>query len=523
MKPPWFKLRNPIGLIILITILGKIIIYLSELLIAIRFGACAVTDAFVLARAIPFRINGILTWALYSAFIPFYIRAQRKDNQEAAFLFKIFSRDILIFSFLASLVITLYAGGIIKVIAPGFDYNTALLSQRLLEIMCWVVFLGCIAMTFQSINSSRRNELVAAMSNPVNNLVILVSILLFTRFWGIYSVAFAIVLGSVFRMLVQFVSFNPIKELITKKIPAINIRQRIQGIWKLFFAIIAILLVNESIVVVMRIFASHYEGSVSVLNYGYVIAQAPFLITETIIFYFFYPLFIEHSLLEDKEKFRTTIVKFLRLIFFILLPFSVFMFISSGLISRVLFLHGKFDWQASDKVASAIALFSLGLLGFAIDSVAFRVAIIKARFKQYAMNLAFRFLLNFVLNLVFLRFLPIVPALSLAFSLTLIFYSILLMKFVGEVIQYRFMNRIFLYFILKVIFSALVLGNIVFITIHLCTALNIFSGFLSRLIVLFLVSVVGGAVYLLLVFRFRVAEIDLLKDFCFGKPLLEME
>jgi len=519
MKKAILKLRNPILFIAVIAILGKMVIYLVELLIAIKFGASRITDAFILARSIPVRIGSIANWALYSAFMPFYLKILNDNKDSARALSLRFFKNILLVSFVVSLFLALGSDFILKIFAPGFDHATFLLSSKLLKIMSWSILFGSTAAIFQSINASHDHQLTASVVQPLNNFVILLSILGLAYYFGIYAVALGVLLGSFSKLFIQFIPKNRLKEFLSNRKQQINVS--ITAIWKLFILIVSISLIREVMMIIARVFASHYEGDVSILNYGYVIAQAPLLVIETLTIYIFYPFFITRSISADSNEFKITILKFIRTVFFIIIPISVVMIVLSGLIAKVLFLHGKFNWLTTDKTATAIAFFSLGILGMAVDSIAFRVAIISRMIKRYSFLLITRLIINVLLNAVLIKYLSPVIALSLAFSLASIFNAILLMLYIGGVINHRF-NFDFLKFITKVILSSMVVGGVVFGIKWGCSNLSYLNGFLPRLTVLSITLIIGAGIYLLLAYSMNMKEFQWIKALCIKKAVPEI-
>ncbi|MBU1727275.1 MAG: polysaccharide biosynthesis C-terminal domain-containing protein [Candidatus Omnitrophica bacterium] len=502
------KLKNSIILIAIVAVAGKLITYLVELLIAINFGASNTTDAFVMARALPLRIGNIVSWGLYAAFVPFYVRLLKEDKARAGVLSFYFSKNVFLYSLALSLLIAFGAEFIIRALAPGFNQETLGLAVNLLRIMSWSILLGNLAAIAQSVNSSRKHEFIASSSQPLNNMIILFSILVAMRFLGIYAVAVGFFLGALCKLLSQFLSFNPSKEFpsnLREKLPKGLMRK----IWKSFFAIAGILLINECIMMAIRIFASHYEGAVSILNYGFVIAQAPLLIIETLIFYYFFPLFVEQSDMPDRIELRSNIQKFIRAILFVLIPLSLMMFLLSGLISRVLFLHGKFTWETVDKTAHAVALFSLSLIGLAIDALVFKVAIILGGIRKYSLIVILKLLLNLTLSVLFIKILDPIIALSLAYSLSSILTTCLLFRYLEQFLKFKF-GVPFLKNIFKISGISLVSAGGVFIVRQIFVSNHLLAGFSSRLAALFIAVLVGSGLYLYLAYLMKLGELGLI-------------
>jgi len=262
--------------------------------------------------------------------------------------------------------------------------------------------------------------------------------------------------------------------------------------------------------VIIRIFASYYEGDISILNYGYIIAQVPLLIIETLTIYVFYPLFVERSISPDNDYFRRTILKFLHVMFFVIIPISVMMIITSNLISRVLFLHGKFNWATADETGVAIAFFSIGLLGLAIESTAIRVAIILEKMKDYFFLLIMRLVFNVLLIYILIRVFAPVTALSLSFSIAVLFYGVGLMVYIGRNILHKFGKKFFVY-VSKIMFSSAIAGVIVYTIKIIFENSTFLTGFLPRLIALITTLFVGTLVYILLLYFMRIKELEWLK------------
>ncbi len=63
---------------------------------------------------------------------------------------------------------------------------------------------------------------------------------------------------------------------------------------------------------------------------------------------------------EDRDAFRTTITRGLRIIFFLLIPASAFLLALSQPVVRLAYEHGRFTSENTELVASALFFFALG-------------------------------------------------------------------------------------------------------------------------------------------------------------------
>ncbi|MBI4707535.1 MAG: hypothetical protein HY761_06385 [Candidatus Omnitrophica bacterium] len=511
MKHIFEFLKKPIVLIGAVIILGKFLGYFVDLFIAIKFGASRITDAFIAARAIPLRIESIVSWALYSAFVPVYIAVRKYRKEDGLILFMSFSKVVLLWLLGVSLAVVFGAESILRFLVPGFDYQSLSLAVVLLRVMSFAILFGGAAAILQSVNTSHNNKTIASCSQPLNNFVVLFFVLFLTYFWGIYAIAVGVLAGAFSKMAGQLVSFDHFKG-ISHSQKHFEAKSQMPEIWKSFIMIVAVLLVMESIMAITRIFASHYSGAISILNYGYIVIQAPLLVIEGLTFYIYYPIMVEHSILDNNGRFKEMIIRFFRIMIFVLIPVSVLIFLLSGLISRVLFLHGKFDWSTADQTAQAIALFSLGLTGLGIEAVSLRTAIVLKRTAMYLCFLIFRLFVNCILMFILLKYLTPVVALSVSFSIALLLNTVLLTYyFLGKVIDYKF-NTEFFFYLFKVAIITLISGFCVFLLRYYFEYLGLFNGFSRRIFSLLFISLIAGIVYLLLSVLFKLKELKLLKS-----------
>jgi putative peptidoglycan lipid II flippase len=509
-------IKKPVVLIGIVIILGKFLGYFVDLLIAIKFGASRITDAFIAARAIPLRIESIISWALYSAFIPVYFTIRNKSKGDGFALFVSFSKVVFFWLLGVSFVLILGAEFILRFLVPGFDYQSLSLAVVLLRVMSFAILFGGVSAILQSVNTSHNNRIIASCSQPLNNFVVLFSVLFLAYFWGIYALAAGVLAGAFFKMAGQFFSFDHFRGISHFRSDSL-VKSQISGIRKSFIMIVVVLLVMESIMVITRIFASHYSGAISILNYGYIVIQAPLLVIEGLTFYLFYPIMVEHSI-SDNMKFRDTIIRFFRIMIFVLLPISVFVFLLSGLISRVLFLHGKFNWSTADQTAQAIAFLSLGLTGLGIEAVSLRTAIVLKKTALYLCFLFLRLSINCALMFVLLKYLPPVIALSVSFSIALLLNALLLTYyFLRKVVEYK-LNAEFFYHLLKIISITVISGLFVFILRYLFESLGLFDGFSRRIFSLLFIFLAAGAIYYFLSALFKSRELELLKSLFKIKP-----
>ncbi|MDQ5970352.1 MAG: putative peptidoglycan lipid flippase, partial [Patescibacteria group bacterium] len=149
IKKVWHKLNNSVAggavIIAFFSLLAKILGLIRERLIAVNFGASAVSDVYYASFRLPDLIfNTLVLGALTSAFIPIFQKTWHKDKNDGLVLANsVINFFLLIISFLVILAI-IFAEPMTKIITPGFDAwqlsQTILLSRIMLLATLFFVF-----------------------------------------------------------------------------------------------------------------------------------------------------------------------------------------------------------------------------------------------------------------------------------------------------------------------------------------------------------------------------------------------
>lgn len=371
-----FFSRSNIGktalIIVVFSILSQIFGYMRDLLIAARFGAGWITDAFFIAYLIPtFLQSNLFFGGIFSAaFIPVFTNYFNNKNEEA--------RGVAINSFLWLFSISFFIGlifliggkWIVILMAPGLKIEGIELAGHILQIMALVVLLNCISGFLMALLNSFKHFLIPALTAFLLNFAIVVLVFMFSERMGIYSLVIGVVIGSFIQILflippsfkrINFSKFQVDFNLFHPAAKEINGLLVILGVGAF---------IGQLRQIMEKIFASNFApGTITQLQFAFRIYSIPLVLFAAPLATISLPLFSEKVSLSGVERLKTMVSKSIKFIFVLTVP-CIFGFLVISLpLVRLLFQHGEFDGYASETTARALGGYAIGLSAQAMTYV----------------------------------------------------------------------------------------------------------------------------------------------------------
>ncbi|MDQ3692363.1 MAG: murein biosynthesis integral membrane protein MurJ [Chloroflexota bacterium] len=354
---------------------SRILGLVREILLARQFGTSGTYDAYVSAFRIPDLLFAIvLAGSFGSAFIPvfaaFFARGDERGAWRLASTVLTLSGVVLV---LFGAVTFLFAGPIVRsLIAPGLapaDQATAVGLMRLLLLSPLFLGLGIAA---KGILEGQNRFVLPALAPVVYGLAIVLGVLFLAPIYGIYGVAISVVIGAAAHFAVQVpglvrsgMAFRPSLDLETAGLAEVGrlLGPRIVGQAAFHLNFIAV-----------NWFASRTgEGSVTALNNAWQLLMLPYgvlaLSISTVIFPTMARLYEQGNILE----LRSTFGRALQPLLVLTIPAAVILFFFRTAIVQTIFEHGAFDRASTILVSGPLAMFALGLVGYAVVEVLTRV------------------------------------------------------------------------------------------------------------------------------------------------------
>ena len=354
------------GVIGFATATSRVLGFVRDIVIARFFGTAIFAQAFVIAFRIPNLLRDLVgEGATNSALVPVLTdELTRKGKKD---FFKL-AQVILNIMFWVLLILTvlgvILSPLIVRLIAPGFSADTAKFDvtvqlTRLLFPFLFLVGLWAYAM---GVLNSLSIFAAPAFGPSVMNL----SMILCATWFGenVFGLAAGVLAGGFLQLAMQFPSLyrSGWKVSLTREFT--HPKARKIGMLMIPRALGAC--VYQVNVFVSTILASLSgivgEGAVAALYYANRVWQLPLAIFGIALAQAALPMMSRHVALNEKDKFKSTLLFSLNILSFILIPSSIGLIILRTPITRVLFQRGAFTAYSTGITSTALLFYAIGLV-----------------------------------------------------------------------------------------------------------------------------------------------------------------
>jgi len=451
------------------TIISKILGFLREVIIAAKFGATSVSDAFFLALQIPVLFRRVLGEEMFEKTVmPVFKNKLFRDKKDAwRFLSAFFWYSVLI-SLLA--VIFLYAlkKPLISLIAPGItDPETIGLINKMTTILIPYLILTTIYSFMGTVFNFTRRQFIFAVGPAVSNIAIILAIILLYPYIKEISLPAGFLLGGAFYI-VFLVPFFLSKNFRRDYAPRLSISLRHDtNIMKKTFSesawVFLQALLNKSVELVDRIIASFLiPGSISGLWYAKRLEQLPSSIISMSIARAVLSRLSDCYSEEKIREFGDTVTYGIKLCCSVILPITVLLCILGKPLSIFIYKRGEFSSEAAGLTSSAFMAYSAGLLSVALYNIFSRAYSVLSKNRFTTITMFCASLLNIALSILLATTKLKLAGIALASSISFYFASAVLfagLKKELKSLDYSFDYKGLYIFFLK-LFSASVLMGI---------------------------------------------------------------
>jgi putative peptidoglycan lipid II flippase len=337
-----------------------------------QFGAGDTLDVYYAAFRIPdFIFNLLILGALSAGFIPVFtaaLAAAKEKGEKVDLAWDIVSGLINIMGvlliFLCGLFIAL-SPFIVPVITPGFGAEKMALTVTMTQIMMLSpIFLG-LSNIFGGVLQSFKRFFIFSLAPIFYNFGIIVGALFFTKWWGIYGLAFGVILGAIAHMLIQLPAVLQLGYRYRFIFDLAN--QNIRKIGKLMIPRTLGLAVSQINLVVMTVIASTLvSGSLAVFNLANNLQYFPIGIIGISFAVAVFPVLGEYAAGGKREEMVKSFSHAVRQILFFIVPAAVLLLVLRAQIVRVIFGSGQFDWEDTILTADTLAFFVTSLFAQAL-------------------------------------------------------------------------------------------------------------------------------------------------------------
>ncbi|MBF0495443.1 MAG: murein biosynthesis integral membrane protein MurJ [Deltaproteobacteria bacterium] len=364
------NLTKAAGVVGFATLLSRILGFLRDMITAYFVGASMAADAFFVAFRIPNLLRrlvaeGALTIAFVPVFTEYLTKRSKREALELAGV--VFTLMVILLTVLTILGVV-FAPAVISVLAPGFVKSPSQfdLAVSLTRIMFpYIFFISLVSLMMGMLNSL--NHFAApALAPCLLNLSMIGSVYLLGPLVGspVYRLAWGVIIGGVTQLALQ-VPFLIQKGAMIR----FSLDYKHPAVKKIFLLFIPAAMgagVYQINVAVGTLLASMLpQGSVSYLYFADRILEFPLGIFAVAVATAILPSLSRHVAGDDMAGLGTTFSFGMRLVLFITVPAMVGLIVLRRPIVALLFMRGRFTWDAVEATASALLWYSVGLAAIA--------------------------------------------------------------------------------------------------------------------------------------------------------------
>ena len=493
-----------IGVVTIISAIGKILGFAREAIIAAYFGASETADVFFVANMIPTLLYTVIGITIYSGIIPIYMEEKEESQKKADKTMSVLGTLFLMFALFITIISFVFSEQLVKIVAPGFSKEqlelTSLLTRIMLPSICFLTITNIAA----GVLNSHKKFISPALTATAQNIVIILSAFILADRYGVVGLSIGVLLGSVFQFLVQYPSFS--KYDIKFNFAFRQEKTKIKETLFLFYPIIISSLTVQLNGVTDRVISSGLdEGSVSALNYAYRLMQLPLSVILMPLITVLYPSIVEAAITSMKN-FIEIVIKGAKTIIYLSIPFVIVMILCGQELIEIAFERGAFDRSATLLTVKIFVFYSLGLVFLALRDYLINClnALKKTKLAMYTS--IFMVITYVILSLVLSRFFN-ASGIALATTVASFLQSLFLLYFLWK--QSKPEKSIIIELVLDICKYTVAFAVVYFVSRPFYLMVNNYP----NLITLVIVTVIVFSLFLMLSFLLKIKETRVLLRF----------
>jgi len=349
---------------------SRLLGWIRLLVIGSQFGASRELDAYFAAFRIPDAIfQLVVAGALSAALIPVFqgYRARGQDVEAWRLASSIINLVLIALAGL-SLLMAIFAPAVVPIVAPGFDAPTTELAIRMTRVMLLSPVLIGMGAVVTGILNSHQQFTVPAIAPLLYNLAIIAAAVFLAPIMGVEGLAVGVAVGSLAHLVVQLPSLAKVGQRYDLTIglghPGVRRVAWLMGPRMLGLA------AGQLNFLVSTVLASGLpEGSLTAYNYAFQLSQIPVGVVGVSIAVALFPTLSQDAALGRIGDIRRQVANAVRVLIFVAAPLMAIMIVLREPLTSVFYQYGEFGVIATERTASTLLFFAIGLGGHIVVHV----------------------------------------------------------------------------------------------------------------------------------------------------------
>lgn len=483
--------------VMVITLLGKLLGFLRELILAYFFGVGSISDAYLISQTIPGTLFQIIGIAISTCFVPVFLRIKINGSKKESdgFVDRFITLIMIVCAFVIG-VVMIFTRQIVKVFAMGFDTSTMQLAIEFTRISIVTLFASGFVYTYTAFLQAEKRFFQASFGVIPYNIGLILAIVIGAKF-NVYALAYISALAVVIQLLYQILCIRKIPYYFhfNFQLKDTNIKTALLLLPPVVVGVAA----TEINTLIDRTLASSILiGGVTVITYGTSLFNLIVGVFSQSVSMVYYPEISEASIKKDVENLKQAVQKSVEMAIFFLVPITVGICVLSTPFVKVLFGHGDFGEKSVGLVSEVLIFYSIGFVPYAIKQTLNNVFYANKKTKIPMINTTIGIVVNVVGNLLLSRIMGL-NGLALATSLASVTISVLLIISTKREMGFLPLPKFSFWF--RLLLAALLMGIIIKVLMTFTTG--------SALFVMVISFILGVVVYLALT---SILKVNILKD-----------
>jgi len=349
---------------------SRLLGWIRLLVIGSQFGASRELDAYFAAFRIPDAIfQLVVAGALSAALIPVFASYRARGQEAEAWrLASSVINLVMIALSVLSLIMAILAPLFVPIVAPGFDEETTELTIRLTRIMLISPVLIGMGAVVTGILNSYQQFTVPSLAPLAYNLAIIGAAIFLAPVMGVEGLAIGVAIGSLAHLVIQLPNLIRVGHRYQLRIhlgqPGVR-----RVAWLMGPRMLGLASGQVNFLVSTVLASGLAEGTVSVYNYAFQLSQLPVGVIGVSVAVALFPTLSRDAALGRLTDIRRQVANAVRVLIFVAAPLTAIMVVLREPLTSVFYQYGLFSEAATERTASTLLFFAIGLVGHIVVHV----------------------------------------------------------------------------------------------------------------------------------------------------------
>ena len=492
-------------IVMLFMILGKVIGFLREIILASKFGTTYEMDTYSFNSTLLLFLATI-GYAITTTVIPLFTELKDKEKfKEQERIVNNLISCVFIMGIAITIMSIVLSNVIVVLFAPGFTGESFITARNLTIIMSFSIIFMLIQSVITGVLQANGKFYTPAAMALIGNIVMLIYLLFFVSKFGIIGFGYITVLAYFMQLLINIPSY---KKLGFKYYFYMNIKdEKIRTILRLSISVIASTCIMQVATFINNFYGSLIgEGSISIYNYANRLITLGIEIVPIGISMVIYPILSKMGSNKNEKEFNRIFKEGITLISIVIIPITILMIILRVDIIKFLYERNSFTSE-STLVTSKMLLF----LAPVMLSGGIKDLLNKACYSLNEVKIPMRvsiltIIITILVNLLLYKKIGI-SSLGIATSVANVLGAILTIVLVKK--KFKFVNLNVSGSLIKISIASVLMGVIVYVTKGYL-AIKLGTSMLGTLGLLIISAIISIFIYMILLIILNVREFKVL-------------